>query len=130
MVSVPKFLLRKLYVKGSLQSTSQWVTFKLRNTLGSGYAEEMLPITFDGEDVPLESCFFSTGGESKCFDQVSKAEPFCLLMNRETVITVKNASLTEEAHTIGMGFRIPGLGMLRFDFVDLPSLGGESESPG
>ena len=130
MVSVPKFLLRKLYVKGTLQSTGQEVTFRLRNTLGSGYAEEMLPISFDSEDVPLESCFFSTDGESKCFDQVSKAEPFCLLMNRETVITVQNASLTQEAHTIGMGFRVPGLGMLRFDFVDLPSFGGQFESSG
>ena len=127
MVSIPKFLLRKLYVKGSLHSTGQGVTFRLRNTLGSGYAEEMLPISFDGEDVPLESCFFSSDGETKCFDQVSKAEPFCLLMNRDTVITVENVSLTQEAHTIGMGFRVPGLGMLRFDFVDLPSTDGESE---
>ena len=130
MVSVPKFLLRKLYVKGTLQSTAQGVTFRLRNTLGSGYAEEMLPISFDSEDVPLESCFFSSDGESKCFDQVSKTEPFCLLMNRETVITVGNASLTQEAHTIGMGFRVPGLGMLRFDFVDRPSSVGQSEGPG
>ena len=130
MVSVPKFLLRKLYVKGTLQSTGQGVTFRLRNTLGSGYAEEMLPISFDGEDVPLESCFFSTDGESKCFDQVSKAEPFCLLMNRETVITVENATLTQEAHTIGMGFRVPGLGMLRFDFVDRPFSVGQSDGPG
>ena len=130
MVSVPKFLLRKLYVKGSLQSTGQGVTFRLLNTLGPGYAEEMLPISFDGEDVPLETCFFSSDGESKCFDQVSKAEPFCLLMNRETVITVKYASLTQHAHTIGMGFRVPGLGMLRFDFVDIPSSGGGSEGLG
>ncbi|MCH7605646.1 MAG: hypothetical protein IH962_00695 [Chloroflexi bacterium] len=129
MVSVPKFLLRKLYVKGTLQSTGQAVTFRLRNTLGSGYAEEMLPISFDGEDMPMESCFFSSEGESRCFDQVSKAEPFCLLMNRETIITVKNVNLTQEAHTIGMGFRVPGLGMLRFDFVDLPSSGSKSEGP-
>lgn len=130
MVSIPNFLLRKLYVKGTLESTGRGIKFKLRNTLGSGYAEQMLPVILDGEEVPLQWCHFSSEGESKCFDQVSKQDPLCLLMNRETVVTVENVSLTQEAHTIGLGFRVPGLGMLRFDFVDLPASGDHSGDAG
>jgi len=120
MVSVPSFLLRKLYVKGSLENTALGITFRLRNSLGSGYAEEMLPITVDGREMPLEHCFFSVGGDPRSFDQVSSDEPFCLLLNQDTVVTVENVVLSQEPHTVGMGFRVPGLGMLRFDFVDVP----------
>jgi hypothetical protein len=129
MVSVPNFLLRKLYVKGSLESTGQGIRFRLCNSLGSGYAEEMFPVTLDGEEIPLQQCFFSTDGEMRCFDQVSREEPFCLLLHRETVIGVEHVSLTPEPHTIGLGFRVPGLGVLRFDFVDLPSPPGPSGGP-
>ena len=119
MVSVPGFILRKLYVRGTLQSTHGGITFRLRNALGSGYAEEMLPLSLDGREIPLNRCFFSVDGVVKCFDQVSKEDPFYLLLNRETIVTVENVSLTHEPHTVALGFRVPGLGALRFDFIDL-----------
>ena len=121
MVSVPSFILRKLYVRGTLQNIQEGITFRLRNSLGSGYAEEMLPLSLDGKEVPLNCCFFSADGEVRCFDQVSKEDPFYLLLNREIVMTVENASLTHEPHTVALGFRVPGLGALRFDFIDLPT---------
>ena len=118
MVSVPSFLLRKLYVRGTLKNTDQGIQFRLRNTLGSGYAEEMLPLTLDGADVPLHRCFFSVDGEIRRFDHVSREVPFALSLNRDTFVNIENVWLTEEAHTVGMGFRVPGLGVLRFDFTD------------
>lgn len=120
MLSVPNFLLRKLYVKGSLQNTSQGVSFRLRNSLGSGYAEEMLPLTLDGGEMPLADTYFFVDSEPRSFATVSRENPFCLLLNQDTVITIKNASLSPEPHKVGMGFKVPGLGMLRFDFVDHP----------
>ena len=38
MVTVPAFLLRRLYVKKSLRNTEDGFEFELRNRLGSGYA--------------------------------------------------------------------------------------------
>lgn len=121
MVSVPSFLLRQLYVKGTLRNTDQGIQFQLRNRLGSGYAEVMLSLTLDGVDVPMHLCFFSADGERTRFDQVSPEQPFTLALNRDTTVTVQDFSLTEEPHTVGMGFRVPGLGVLRFDFTDLPA---------
>ena len=40
MVSVPGFLLRRLYVKESLKNTDTGFEFLLRNRLGSGYAPQ------------------------------------------------------------------------------------------
>ena len=124
MVSIPGFLLRKLYVRGTLENTGQGIAFRLRNTLGSGYAEEMLPVRLDGEDIPLSRCFFWTGGKKRSFDQVSRSDPFTLPMHQDTVIAVDDISLTQEPHTVGIGFRVPGFGELRFEFVDVPSFQG------
>ena len=124
MVSIPGFLLRKLYVRGSLENTGQGIVFRLRNTLGSGYAEEMLPVRLDGEDIPLSRCFFWTGGKKRSFDQVSRSDPFTLAMHQDIVIAVEDISLTLGPHTVGIGFRVPGFGELRFDFVDVPSSQG------
>ena len=75
MLSVPTFLLRKLYMRGTLRNTAAGFEFRLRNDLGSGYAEEMVPLTLDGQELPLEVCFFSTQEETRRFDQVTKRIP-------------------------------------------------------
>ena len=121
MVSIPGFLLRKLYVRGTLENTSQGIAFRLRNTLGSGYAEKMLPVRLDGEEIPLSRCFFWSGGKKRSFDQVSRSDPFTLALNQDILVAVEDISLTPEPHTVGIGFRVPGFGELRFDFVDVPS---------
>lgn len=126
MLSVPSFLLRKLYVKGSLRNTLQGVSFRLRNSLGSGYAEAMSPLTLDGLEVPLEDTYFLVDNEPRSFDTVSRENPFSLPLNQDTVITIENTSLSPEPHKVVMGFKVPGLGMLRFDFVDQPPVGDQS----
>ena len=122
MVSVPSFLLRRLYVRGTLTNTGQGLQFQLRNDLGSGYAEEMLPITLDGAELPLHWCTFSVDGQVRPFSEVSREHPLTLLVNRDALVTVGNVTLTPEPHTVGMGFRVPGLGALRFDFTDAPAV--------
>ena len=126
MLSVPSFLLRKLYVKGSLQNTPKGVSFRLRDSLGSGYAEEMSPLTLDGGAMPMEDTYFFVDSEPRSFDTVSRENPFCLLLNQDTVITIVNASLSPEPDKVGMGFKVPGLGMLEFDFVDQPPVGDQT----
>ena len=58
MVSVPGFLLRKLYVKGSLKNTDTGFQFQLRNSLGSGYAHKMMPLQVDDKVLDITTCFF------------------------------------------------------------------------
>ena len=118
MVSVPGFLLRRLYVKGSLRATDDGLSFELRNSLGSGYARSMLPLTVDGEEAPMERTTFSVDGTTIAFSDVSAEVPFTLAMNRTTTIAVSGVVPAPGAHTIGMAFEVQGLGVLRFDFTD------------
>lgn len=52
MVQVPPFLLRRLYVKGSLHNTPEGFQFQLKNTLGAGYAEAFQPRPIGSRGAP------------------------------------------------------------------------------
>ena len=121
MVTVPSFLLRRLYVRGSLRNTDRGVQFQLLNKLGAGYARKLFPLVMDGRDVPMERCVFSMNGTQVPFGAVSNETPFILDLNKATTITITDVVLTEQPHTIEMSFEVPGLGVLQFDFTDVPS---------
>ena len=119
MVTIPSFLLRRLYVKESLRNTDSGFEFQLRNRLGSGYAHRLWPLTVDGAEVPLDSAFFELDGAATPFSEVSKEKTFTLAMNRTITIRAEGQCLEAGARKIGMGFDVPGLGTLRFDFTDM-----------
>lgn len=118
MVSVPGFLLRRLYVKGSLKNTALGFEFQLLNKLGSGYARGMVPITVDGEEQDMARCYFILDDKETPFNQVSKDNTFTLAVNKEITVWVDGVTLEPGARKIGMGFEIPGLGSMKFDFTD------------
>ena len=119
MVSVPGFLLRRLYVKQSLKNTSYGFEFQLLNKLGSGYAHGMSPLIVDGVEQESSKVYFITDGVEIAFDQVSKDNTFTLAMNRYITVWVDGVTLETGNRKIGMGFAVPGLGTLKFDFTDV-----------
>ena len=119
MPGVPAFILRRLYVKGSLQNTPTGWSFTLKNSLGSGYAHGLVPLRVDeSEEVAMDQTSFETDGVTISFDQVSKENTFGLQMNRSIVISVVGEQLTRGAHRIDFACIIPGLGQIGFDFTD------------
>ena len=118
MITVPGFLLRRLYVKRSLTNRPEGFEFQLRNGLGSGYAHKLWPLTVDGQELPTDDTFFSIDGTDVAFSQVSKERTFTLALNRTITIRAANVALAPGPRKIGMGFDVPGLGTLRFDFTD------------
>ena len=116
MVSIPSFILRRLYVKGSLRNTDTGMEFQILNKLGSGQARRLLPLTVDGEELPLESCAFHLESDVVSFQKVTKDKPFAMALNKATVITAHGVTLSEGSHTVGMSFEVGGLGVLKFDF--------------
>ena len=117
-MQVPAFLLRRLYVKGSLRSVDGGFAFDLKNSLGSGYAEQVLPLTLDGEEMPLSSTRFDVDGETTRFDEVSGARPMTLGMNRTVTISVESRTLAPGKHKLGIGFIVAGMGRMEFDVTD------------
>lgn len=117
-MQVPAFLLRRLYVKGSLRNENGGFAFDLKNSLGSGYAEAVLPLTIDGEPVPVSETRFMVEGEGMGFDEVSSERPMTLGMNKLVTITVDGRRLEPGKHKIGIGFMVTGMGKMEFDVTD------------
>lgn len=118
MVSVPGFLLRRLYVKGSLRNATGGFEFELRNSLGSGYSQKVWPLKVDGEEFQPEGSYFIVDGKETPFSEVSPENTFSLEVNKTITIWTDSVALEPGVHTIEMGFDVPGLGTMRFDFTD------------
>ena len=123
MPGVPAFILRRLYVKGSLENTGSGWRFTLRNSLGSGYARGMQPLKVDGHEVPMEQASFNQEGQDITFDRVTEKNTFGLKMNRSIVISVVGDQLSPGPHKVWMGFVVPGFGRIGFDFTDEVKVG-------
>lgn len=118
MVTVPGFLLRRLYVKHSLANTEDGFQFELMNRLGSGYSHKVHPLTVDGVEIPIDGSEFDLEGAIVRFDDVTQESTLTLAMNKAIIVRVTGTRLEPGAHKIGMGFDVPGLGTLSFDFTD------------
>ena len=119
MPGVPAFILRRLYVKSSLQNTTDWWQFILRNTLGSGHAIGLVPLVLDEtEEIPMADTTFDKDGVTTSFEQVDSENTFGLQMNREVTVRVSGEQLLTGEHRIDFGCIVPGLGQLGFDFTD------------
>jgi hypothetical protein len=117
-MQVPGFLLRRLYVKGSLRNANGGFEFDLKNSLGSGNAEQVLPLTLDGEALPIDATRFIADGRATQFDQVSATNPMTLGMNKTITIAFTGRTLSPGKHKLGIGFVVPGMGRLEFDVTD------------
>ena len=118
MVSVPGFLLRRLYVKGSLKNAVGGFEFELRNNLGSGYSQKVWPLKVDGEELQASGSYFIVDGKETSFVDVSPDSTFSLEVNKTITIWTDGVVLDPGVHTIEMGFDVPGLGTMKFDFTD------------
>ena len=123
MPGVPAFILRRLYVKGSLENTGDGWRFTLKNSLGSGYARGMQPLKIDDAEIPMSKSSFNQDGKDITFDQVTESNTFGLQMRKSIVISVAGPQLEPGAHKVWMGFVVPGFGKIGFDFTDEVKVG-------
>lgn len=117
-LKVPGFLLRRLYVKGSLRATDDGFALDLCNTLGSGYARRLLPVAVNGVEVDLADCFFEVDGVQHGFAEVTPESPFSLAMNMTSTLAVRGVALPDGPVTLSLGFEVQGLGDLSFEITD------------
>ena len=111
-------------MKGSLRNENGGFAFDLRNSLGSGYAEAVLPVSLDGETLPVEAAAFTADGETVRFSDVSSQRPMTLALHKTVTISIDGRTLGDGKHKIGIGFVVTGMGEMQFDVTD--AIGGEA----
>lgn len=101
MGSVPSFLLRKLYVKGSLRNTDTGFEVTIQNTLAPGTIVALDPLQVDGMEYPLHStrAILPDGRQVSATD-VSVQAPVRFTIGDKVVIHVEGQPLPPGRHRL------------------------------
>lgn len=118
MPAVPTFILRKLYVPGSLRNTDQGCRLQVKNTLAAGTISAIAPLVLDGVAQKPSAVEFSRDGEARSAADVSPARPFAFKLNSVVTITLHGVTLPPGTHRLDIDVTTREAGRLKFDVSD------------
>lgn len=118
MAKIPEFLLKALYVKGSLRQDGDGFEFQMKNDLGPARIIGARPLLLDRKPIPLESCRFVHSEQEASFTGVTAEQS--VLMRKGEAVTVKVAghSLRPGRHTLGINVVVKDMGPISFSVND------------
>ncbi|MDI7275830.1 MAG: hydroxymethylglutaryl-CoA reductase [Anaerolineae bacterium] len=117
-MAVPSFLLKKLYVQGSLKNTENGFEFALRNNLAPGSLIGFFPLTVDDSTVPPQDLTFHTAQGEVRGDQVSSRSPLTFGLNAEVRIAAQGKTLQPGSHHLILSVLTREVGRIDIDVTD------------
>ncbi len=117
-MQIPTFLLRKLYVKGSLENVDDGFQFKIKNSLSPATAIEFIPLKVNDEEYALDiTSVKSDDGEIKA-GEISEENSLPIKVGVVITVHVAGGPLGEGEHKIDIGLKTKEAGLLAFDVTD------------
>lgn len=117
--SIPVFLLKKLYVKGSLRNTAEGFELAIQNTIAPGTIVGMLPIVVDGKEYTLEQTrVVVTDGKMLTSADVSTRSPLKFGVGQKVTIQVKGEPLSSGLHKLVLSPKTKEAGTLKIPVDD------------
>ncbi len=117
-MSVPSFLLKKLYVKGSMKNTESGSELALRNNLAPGTMIGMGALVIDENTYPPEAITIKTPQVELKGNEITKDNPVTFPMNADVRISVQGAPLTPGEHHVVFSVLTREIGRIEFDVTD------------
>ena len=117
-MQIPAFLLRKLYVKGSLENVDDGFVFKLKNPLSPGTAISMEPIKVGDKEYALDALTISSEGTEVNASEISESNSFPIKVGVDINLHVAGEPLPEGEHKVFISIKTKEAGALAFDFTD------------
>ena len=99
-MKVPTFMLKKLYVPGSLAAEGDGFAFKLRNTLAKATITAPPEVQLDGTTVSGDRITFVIGDERIEGATIGPDDTFVLDKGAEVLVTVAGEALAAGAHKL------------------------------
>jgi len=116
MAYIPKALLRRLYVKGSMQVTSEGLSLKLRNSLAPAAVNAPIKVAVD--DVPVDPSNVRVFiNDREVVEPPSDEKPLEIPLGSEITLLVKG-NYTKGRHKVTIGVSVKGYGEGSFDVED------------
>ena len=118
MPTVPAFLLKKLYVKGSLKTTDEGSGLTIKNTLAPGTITKVSPVVIDGVEYPIEKISIGQKGSFRPADQITARSPYAFGLNNEAEIWIEGAGLEPGIHSLAVTVTAKEVGELEIQIED------------
>ncbi|MDX1611659.1 MAG: hydroxymethylglutaryl-CoA reductase [Candidatus Thermoplasmatota archaeon] len=99
-MKVPSFMLKKLYVKGSLEASGDSFQFKLKNNLATATVVDAPEIYIDGDSVDAEDISFQVGGGEVAGTGITEDDPFRLEKGVEVTVASNGLEVGPGAHKL------------------------------
>jgi len=117
-MKIPAFLLRKLYLKGSLENVDDGFVFRIKNTLSPGTVTAIEPIKVNGTEYPLDALTVRIEDSEYKASDVNDGSAMPLKVGVEIALHIKAEPLPEGKHTIDIALLTKEAGRLSFDVKD------------
>jgi hypothetical protein len=118
MAKIPEFLLRTLYVKGSLKNQDDGFEFQMKNELGPARIVGARPLTMDRKPIPLDSCQFIHGAQSASFADVTPETSVLMRKGEAISVRVDGQTLKRSRHVLGINVIVKDMDQVNFTVSD------------
>jgi len=118
MVVIPTFILKRVYIPGSLKNYDDGFQMSLRNVLAPGTITGIGPITVDGADYDSKVITVQTQEGSRAADQINGANPLRFNINTTATLAVQGPQLASGAHDITIVIMTQEAGELKIQVSD------------
>ncbi len=100
MSIIPKFLLKRVYVSGSLRETSEGIAFDLFNSIGPGILTRLNNIKLNDHVFSPQDILLKMGDKMFAAHEISENNPAIFFHNQKTTCIIMGAKLAHGIHTI------------------------------
>jgi alpha-galactosidase len=119
MPAIPNFILKKLYVKGSLHNTAEGCEFSLKNIVDSGTVTRLRELELDGTAYDASHLTVRPAdGKSVPAEAISPGAPLALPAGVTVAVSLRNVTLPPGRHHLRLHFETQELGPLQFKAAD------------
>lgn len=118
MAKIPEFLLKSLYVKGSLKQTETGFEFQMKNNLGPARIIGAQPLLLDRKPVPLEKSTFVLGELEAYFADVNEKDSVLMRKGEALIVSVQETALKRGRRSLGIHIKVKDMGPVRFTVTD------------
>jgi hypothetical protein len=119
MPAIPAFLLKKLYVKGSLKAIPDGFSFTIKNTLSSGTITKVSPLLIDSQKIGRERLTIAHRGSSRPATAIAPAHPLIFNLNDEAVVSVAGHDLAAGPHSLVVSITAAEVGELKIQVEEI-----------
>jgi hypothetical protein len=110
-------MLKRMYVKESLQNQEEGFVFQVKNMIESGSMSGVAKLAVDGEERPVEGVTVQLGGKVRQATEISWSSPLYVNYG-ETLTIYVPGELVPGEHTVTVQFNVPELGRVTMPITD------------